>query len=65
MIRLAISSTAALAIYPLQDILCLDTSARMNTPGSLGHNWHWRYTKDQLLPSYAKDLKALTTLFGR
>lgn len=65
LIRLAISSTAALAIYPLQDILCLDTSARMNTPGSLGNNWHWRYTKDQLLPSYAKDLKALATLFGR
>ena len=31
------------ALYPVQDILELDASARMNTPGTVGSpNWEWR-----------------------
>ncbi len=65
LIRLAMASTADTAIFPLQDVLCLDGSARMNTPGRLGGNWHWRFSMAQLLPSYAHDLHGLAELFGR
>ena len=45
MIRTAFLSSAETAIVPMQDILSLDTEARMNMPGSPGGNWKWRLTK--------------------
>ena len=44
MIRLACESEARLAIFPLQDLLTLDASARMNTPGTSDNNWVWQCT---------------------
>ena len=44
MIRLACESEARLAIFPLQDLLALDASARMNTPGTSDNNWFWQCT---------------------
>ncbi len=44
MIRLACESEARLAIFPLQDLLVLDASARMNTPGTSDNNWFWQCT---------------------
>lgn len=41
MVRLACESEACLAILPLQDLLGLDESARMNTPGTSEKNWRW------------------------
>ena len=43
MIRAACNSVAAWAVFPLQDVLGLDGSHRMNVPGTLGGNWHWRF----------------------
>ena len=51
LMRLAWSSRAALAIAPLQDLLNLGASARMNIPGQAGGNWRWRLTDDQLSPA--------------
>ncbi len=65
LIRLAIASCADIAIYPLQDILCLPSEARMNTPGTNEGNWSFRYSDDDLLESYAETLKYLTKIFGR
>jgi 4-alpha-glucanotransferase len=48
MIRLALSSEAALAIVPLQDLLGLGTKARMNTPGHAQGQWRWRCSDDAL-----------------
>jgi 4-alpha-glucanotransferase len=48
MIRLAVSSNAALAIVPLQDILGLGSSARMNIPGHAEGQWRWRCTANAL-----------------
>ncbi|MBR4500897.1 MAG: 4-alpha-glucanotransferase [Clostridia bacterium] len=45
MIRTAFLSSAETAVVPMQDILSLDTDARMNMPGSLGGNWKWRLKK--------------------
>jgi 4-alpha-glucanotransferase len=46
LIRLAWESKAALAIVPLQDLLNLDSAARMNTPGRAAGNWRWRFTRE-------------------
>jgi len=43
MIRTAMSSVSFLCILPMQDLLMLDASARMNTPGTVGDNWQWRF----------------------
>jgi 4-alpha-glucanotransferase len=61
LMRLAWSSPAALAIAPLQDLLNLGASARMNTPGQASGNWGWR-SRDDLLSAAAFDwLRDLTT----
>lgn len=48
MIESVSASRAELVVFPLQDILELDTSARMNTPGSSVGNWGWRATMEQI-----------------
>ncbi len=43
MIRLALASTARLAVVPAQDLLGLGAEGRMNTPGTGGQgNWSWQ-----------------------
>jgi 4-alpha-glucanotransferase len=42
LIRLALSSTARLAVVPAQDLLELDSASRMNTPGTDQGNWSWQ-----------------------
>ncbi len=44
LIHLALTSTARLAVIPAQDLLGLDRSARMNTPGTDEGNWEWQAT---------------------
>jgi 4-alpha-glucanotransferase len=65
LMRLALSSTARIAIVPLQDVLDLDSSARFNTPGAPQGNWTWRLRADQLDPGHADCLAELTQLYGR
>lgn len=48
LMQLTFHSVAKLAIVPLQDILGLDTQARMNTPGTTEGNWAWRMQWAQL-----------------
>jgi 4-alpha-glucanotransferase len=42
LIRTAWASTAAQVIAPMQDLLELDGSARLNSPGTSSGNWRWR-----------------------
>lgn len=65
MIRLAFSSEAHSAIVPMQDILGLDGSARMNFPGKPSGNWGWRFEFSQISESIQTRLKELTHLYGR
>lgn len=64
-IRLAMSSTARYAVFPLQDVLRLGAEARMNVPGVLGANWAWRFESHELLEWHAVELKKMTQLFNR
>lgn len=64
-IRTAMASTAKYAVFPLQDLFGLDSSARMNTPGVASGNWAWRYRADWLTKETARQLKETCILFGR
>ena len=48
LIRLGMLSVADQAIFPLQDFMNLDSSHRMNIPGTVKANWIWRYTTEML-----------------
>ncbi|HEY0769250.1 MAG TPA: 4-alpha-glucanotransferase, partial [Sphingobacteriaceae bacterium] len=63
-IRMVYASVAKTAIVPMQDILGLDESTRMNIPASTGKNWQWRLSSDD----YTKEegwLRQLATLYNR
>lgn len=61
MIRLAQTSEAALAVVPLQDVLGLGSSARMNTPGHAEGQWRWQCGDDALRHPAWERLRELTT----
>ena len=65
MIRLAIASVADLAVVPIQDYLCLGGEARMNAPSTLGDNWKWRLTKNQIDHKILERMRNLSKLYGR
>ena len=65
LIELALSSRAALAMIPAQDVLELGSEARMNTPGEPFGNWSWRLEPGQLTPEHAARLRAATAAAGR
>ena len=65
LIRLAWSSVANMAIVPMQDLLGLDTPARMNLPDTLQNNWKWRAKSGDFTPALAAKLAHLTLLYGR
>lgn len=65
LIRAAMASVAQTAVVPLQDILGLDTSARMNLPGTTGDNWTWRCPPDALTDAIAAQFADMTTLYER
>jgi len=65
-IRTAFATVSDTCIIPMQDILDLGAEARMNFPGTLSNsNWTWRVKDDIINPGLAKDLLALTQLYGR
>lgn len=48
LIRMALESRGPMAVIPLQDVLGLDGSARMNTPGTHTGNWKWSFAWSDL-----------------
>jgi 4-alpha-glucanotransferase len=63
--RAASASVASLAIFPLQDVLGLDSRARMNRPGTTDGNWTWRADASALTGTLADRLADLTRTYGR
>lgn len=57
-------SVARFAIFPLQDVLSLDTRHRMNTPGR-EKCWTWRFTWDMVEPEAAERLARVSAAHGR
>ena len=65
MIRMLWVSLANTVVAPMQDLLSLDTEARMNFPGKLGGNWAWRVSEEQLNAELAEKLHELNWLYSR
>ena len=65
MIEVVLASNADLAIVPLQDLLGLGTEARMNIPGRMSGNWHWRFREGALTRELAARLRDITARTGR
>jgi 4-alpha-glucanotransferase len=65
MIHAASASVADISIIPMQDVLGLDSTARMNCPGVTDGCWEWRFTWDQVAPWHADHLAELARLHGR
>ena len=57
--RAVMESVADTAILPMQDVLGLDGSARMNFPGTVGGNWLWRMKPGAASDEKAAELKKL------
>jgi 4-alpha-glucanotransferase len=60
LIELAMKSRADTLIIPMQDILGLGASARMNTPSTTTGNWAWRMESMDFLTEHIEKLKVLS-----
>ncbi len=65
LIRSGWHSQALLSIAPLQDLLRLDTSARMNVPGEPAGNWSWRLTGELVPNEVIASMQDLNSTTGR
>ncbi len=65
LMRLAASSNANQAIFPLQDVLGLGGEARMNFPGKAEGNWAWRYRPEMLCAEVSDRFRLITEMYGR
>ena len=65
LVRAALGSVADLAVIPVQDYLGYDTSARINEPSTLGKNWRWRMSGEDLNEETVKRCRRLAGIYGR
>ncbi|MBO5999215.1 MAG: 4-alpha-glucanotransferase [Lachnospiraceae bacterium] len=65
MIRGGMESVADLFIAQMQDYLELGAEARINTPGAPSGNWCWRMLPGMTTRKLAKEIYAMTDIFGR
>lgn len=66
MIRACSNSVANFAVFPLQDVLGLDATHRMNIPGTVGdHNWSWRFEWPMVDAEAKHVLGLITAVSGR
>lgn len=65
MIKTALGSIGKLVIVPLQDYLELGEEGRMNTPSTLGNNWKWCASEDQIIDDLAYRISYWTRLYRR
>lgn len=64
-VRLLMASHAEITMIPVQDLLGLDSEARMNIPGTEEGNWTWRLPSLKDLQGVEDNLRKLTTVFRR
>ncbi len=65
LVRLCLSSRAAVSIVQAQDLLGLGSEARMNYPSRRSGNWRWRLEPGALTPALAERLREATAEGGR
>lgn len=66
MVRFVYASSSNIAVVPVMDLLGLDDSARLNSPGTVGSpNWEWRLTDWKKLRSRIPFVKETVEASGR
>lgn len=60
MMRALSKSIANIVIYPMQDVLGLPDSCRMNYPGQSEGNWEWRFSWNQIQPEHTQTLASIS-----
>lgn len=66
LIRCAYASVSENCVIQMQDWLCLDNSARMNIPSTIGGgNWAWRMDKGACTKELAKAMKKMAKTYFR
>ena len=65
MLRSLYGSVSKMTIATMQDLLQLDTTARMNIPSTLGGNWVWRMQEGDITPEVESFLLEITELYDR
>jgi 4-alpha-glucanotransferase len=65
LIRLALDSTARLAVVPAQDLLALGSESRMNTPGTDEGNWAWQAAAGAFDADLAAKIRTIVTTADR
>jgi 4-alpha-glucanotransferase len=65
MARLLMMSVADTTVLTLQDVLGLDSAARMNMPGKPDGNWAWRVNMADLTPAISDKLANMAVTYGR
>jgi len=63
-VKMAYASVAKVAIIPMQDVLGLDETNRMNVPSSEAGNWSWRLA-DELDKKIENGLRELVNVYNR
>ncbi|MDE7281549.1 MAG: 4-alpha-glucanotransferase [Ruminiclostridium sp.] len=64
-IKTLYGSPSELAVVPMQDVIGLDSKARMNTPSVLGGNWKWRVLHKQITSKAAEWLCDMAKTYCR
>jgi 4-alpha-glucanotransferase len=65
LIRAALNSITKLAIIPMQDFLALDSTHRMNLPGTIEGNWKWQFNWESISPHLAEKIRHMINIYGR
>ena len=65
LMRLAFGSVADTAVAPMQDVLDLPNSCRMNRPGLGENQWRWRLTEEQLANAPWGGIRDMVYLYDR
>ena len=66
LIEIGMSTKANLFVAPIQDLLSLDDTCRLNTPGTTKNNWKWKLNKSlDEIDSNLKQFSELGIKYGR
>jgi len=65
LVRLAEASVAEYAVIPIQDVLGMDETNRMNSPGTASNNWRFRLKRSDLKEDKLSQFRELTEIYGR
>ena len=64
-ISLIMRSSAKSCIIPIQDYMGYDNTCRINKPSTVGINWRWRLTEDELSEELKEKIRAMAMRYGR